>query len=44
MTLTEKKGGTRILDRDAKEFSDFIDTMEMVDIRTNNGQFSWNNK
>jgi hypothetical protein len=44
MTLAEKKGGTRRLDRDAKEFSAFIEAMEMVDIRTNNGQFTWNNK
>jgi exonuclease III len=43
-TLAEKKGGTRRLDRDAEEFSAFIDTMELVDIRTNNGQFTWNNK
>jgi exonuclease III len=39
-TLMEKKGGTRRLDRDAKKFSAFIDTMELVDIRTNNGQFT----
>jgi hypothetical protein len=32
------------LDRDAEEFSMFIDTTKMVDIRTNNGQFIWNNK
>jgi hypothetical protein len=44
MTLVEKKGGTRRLDRDAEEFSSFIDTMEMVDIRTSNGQFTWNSK
>jgi hypothetical protein len=43
-TLAEKKGGTRRLDRDAKEFSAFTDTTEMVDIRTNNGHFTWNNK
>jgi exonuclease III len=43
-TLTDKKGGTRRLDRDAKYFSSFIDTMKLVDIRTNNGQFTWNNK
>jgi hypothetical protein len=40
----EKKGGNRRLDRNAKDFSTFIDTMEMVDIKTNNGQFTWNNK
>ena len=39
-TLTKKKGGTRKLDRDAEEFSAFINTMELVDIRTNNGQFT----
>jgi hypothetical protein len=32
------------LDRDAGEFSTFIDTAEMVDIKTNNGQLTWNNK
>ena len=43
-SLAEKKGGTRRLDRDAEEFSNFIDTTEMVDVKTNNGQFTWNNK
>jgi hypothetical protein len=43
-TLVEKKGGTRGLDRDAKDFSSFIDTVEMVDIKTSNVQFTWNNK
>jgi hypothetical protein len=32
------------LDRDAEEFSKFIDIGEMVDLKTNNGQFTWNNK
>jgi exonuclease III len=44
MTLAEKKGGTRILDRDAEEFSAFIDKVDMVGIRTSNCQFTWNNK
>jgi hypothetical protein len=43
-TLAKKKGGTKRLDRDAEDFSAFIDTMELVDIRTRNGQFTWNNK
>jgi hypothetical protein len=43
-SLVEKKGGTRRLDRDVEEFSTFIDTVEMVDIRTNNIHFTWNNK
>jgi hypothetical protein len=38
--LAEKKGGTRRLDRDAEDFSTFINTMEMVDIKTSNGQFT----
>ena len=42
--LAEKKGGNQRLDRDAEEFTAFIDTMELVDIRTSNGQFTWNNK
>jgi hypothetical protein len=42
-SLAEKKGGTKRLDRYSKEFSTFIDTVEMVEIRTNNGQFTWNN-
>jgi hypothetical protein len=40
----EKKGCMRILDRDAEEFSNFIDRVEMVDLQTKNGQFTWNNK
>jgi len=32
------------LDRDAEEFSTFIDTTKMVDIRTNNENFTWSNK
>jgi exonuclease III len=43
-TLVDKKGGTMRLDGDAEEFSAFIDAAEMVDIRTSNGQFTWNNK
>jgi hypothetical protein len=43
-TLVEKKGGTRRLDRDAENFSAFINTVEIVDIKTSNGQFTWNNK
>jgi hypothetical protein len=42
--LAEKKGGNQRLDKDAEEFTAFIDTMELVDIRTSNGQFTWNNK
>jgi len=43
-SLAEKKGGTRRLDRDAKEFSKLINRAELVDLKTKNGQFTWNNK
>jgi hypothetical protein len=42
--IVEKKGRTRRLDIDEEDFSSFIDTVEMVDIKTSNGQFTWNNK
>ena len=32
------------MDRDAEEFSKFIDTAEMVDMKTKNGHFTWKNK
>lgn len=32
------------MDRDAEDFSSFINKMEPVDIRTNNGNITWNNK
>jgi hypothetical protein len=43
-SLAEKRGGTRRFDRDVEELSTFIDTTEMVDIITNNKNFTWNNK
>jgi hypothetical protein len=36
----EKKGGARRLDRDAEEFSKFIYTTKMVDMKTKNGHFT----
>jgi hypothetical protein len=36
-TLAEKKGGNQRLDRDAEEFTTFIEKMKLVDIRTSNG-------
>jgi len=32
------------LDWDVDDFSKFIDIAEMVDLKTKNGQFTWNNK
>jgi hypothetical protein len=31
------------LDKDAEEFIAFIERMKLMDIRTSNGQFTWNN-
>jgi hypothetical protein len=42
MTLAEKKVGTMRLDRDVEDFSTFIDIVDIVDIKTSNGKFTWN--
>ena len=42
--LLEKKGGSRILTKDSCAFLTFLDIMKLVDIATNNGTFTWNNK
>jgi hypothetical protein len=43
-TLAEKKGGIRRMDRVAEAFSFFIEKTKVVEIKTSNGQFTWNNK
>jgi len=43
-SLSEKKGGTRILNKDYCAFQTFIDNMKLVDIVMNNGTFTSNNK
>ena len=40
LTLAEKKGGIRRLDRDVEVFSDFIEKSILVDIRTSNETFT----
>lgn len=42
--LQEKKGGTRKLDPTAERFSQLIHQLKLVDTRTANGMFTWNNK
>jgi exonuclease III len=44
VTLAEKKGGLRRLDKDVEVLSDFIEKLSLVDIRTCSGNFTWNNK
>ena len=43
-TLVENKGGIRRLDKDVAGFSAFIEKTKLVDIKTSNGKFTWNNK
>jgi len=43
-SLTEKKGGIRMLNRDAKYFNKFIKTTNLVDVIPKSGTYTWNNK
>ena len=43
-SLTEKKGGIRQLGKDSMAFQNFIRNMGLVDTKTINGTFTWENK
>lgn len=43
-SLSEKKGGTRALNKDSLAFQIFSKSMKLVDIEINNGLYTWNNK
>lgn len=43
-SLSKKKGGTRALYKDSSAFHCFSENMKLVDIETNNGMCTWNNK
>eukprot|EP00253_Pinus_taeda_P027848 PITA_27848 len=43
-SLLEKKGGTRALNKDSSAFQCFSENMKLIDIETNNGLCTWNNK
>eukprot|EP00253_Pinus_taeda_P012543 PITA_12543 len=43
-SLSEKKGGTRALNKDSSAFQCFLENMKLVDIETNIGLCTWNNK
>eukprot|EP00253_Pinus_taeda_P005056 PITA_05056 len=43
-SLSEKKGGTRTLNKYSLAFQTFLDTMKLVDIDLSNGLFTWNNR
>ena len=42
--LDEKKGGIRQLNPINEYFNEVIDKLELVDVRSNNDTFTWNNK
>ena len=44
MNLEEKKGGIRNLNLASVYFNVLIDTLDLIDVRTSNGIFAWNNK
>ena len=43
-SLLEKKGGIGALNKDSLAFQTFTNNMKIVDMETNNGCFTWNNK
>ena len=42
--MEEKKGGIRQLNPINYSFNEVIDNLELIDVRTNNDTFTWNNK
>ena len=42
--LDKKKGGIRKLNPISEYFNEVIANLELVDVRTTNGTFTWNNK
>ena len=42
--LEEKKGGIQNLNPASAQFNDLIDDLNLIDVRTSNGIFMWNNK
>lgn len=43
-SLQEKKGGTWKLDAHSTRFSSLIQTLKLIDVCTDNGTYTWNNK
>jgi endonuclease/exonuclease/phosphatase family metal-dependent hydrolase len=44
LSLEEKKGGIRRLDKESANFQDMIDTLHLIDVETWNGTFTWTNR
>lgn len=43
-SLTEKKGGTRLMGKDSISFQNFLIKLKLVDLETKKGIFTCNNK
>ena len=43
-SLEEKKGGVRTISAATNLFNEFIEELNLVDIGTTNGMFTWQNK
>ena len=43
-SLEEKKGGIHQINPISEMFNEVIDNLNLVDVRTTNGNFTWNNK
>jgi len=43
-SVSEKNGGTRVLNKGSLAFQTFTDNMNLVESDSNNGLFTWNNK
>eukprot|EP00253_Pinus_taeda_P017161 PITA_17161 len=43
-SLSEKKGGTRVLNKDSLAFQSFTENLKLIKPDSDNGLFTWNNK
>jgi len=43
-SFQEKHGGTRKLDQNFEKFNNMLHQLNLVDVQTTNGVFTWNNK
>lgn len=43
-SLSKKKGGTKVINKDSLEFQAFTKNLKLVDSDSENGLFNWNNK
>jgi len=43
LSLDEKMGGIRKLEGDIEDFKETIDTLGLVDMENNNGEYTWSN-